>query len=66
MNWEHIHKQYKGQWIALADDETTVISSGQTAKEALDAAREEGHDDPILTRVPSELVHVVGRLEVRL
>ena len=33
-DWTHIFKRYKGQWVALADDETTVIAAAATAREA--------------------------------
>jgi len=38
INWTHLIEQYRGMWVALADDETTVLAAGRTAKEAHDAA----------------------------
>lgn len=60
MNWINLHKEYKGQWVALADDEETVVGSGKSAKEALTAANAAGTEDPILARVPEEDIAYVG------
>jgi predicted RNase H-like HicB family nuclease len=38
-DWTKIYTKYKGLWVALAADEETVISSGKTAKEALEKAQ---------------------------
>lgn len=55
-----MYEKYKGLWVALKDDEVTVISSGKTAEEALMKARKEGYENPILTRMPEKLVAYVG------
>lgn len=34
IDWTHIYKKYKGLWVALMDDEVTVISSATTLEEA--------------------------------
>ncbi len=47
-------------WVALADDQITVIGSGKTAKEALMAAEKKGITLPYLTRMPDNLVPYVG------
>lgn len=31
-DWTHLFEKYCGKWVALADDETTVVASGATAK----------------------------------
>jgi len=59
-DWTKIFKQYKGLWVALEDDEETVVASGETAKQALERAREHGNKHPILSRVPDDLVTYVG------
>lgn len=38
IDWTHIYKKYKGLWVALKDDEVTVISSGKTLDEAAQKA----------------------------
>jgi predicted RNase H-like HicB family nuclease len=40
IDWSKIYKKYKGLWVALKNDEKTVVASGKTAKEALNTARE--------------------------
>lgn len=61
-DWTKIYKKYKGLWVALAEDEETVLSSHKTAKEALAAAKDRGYKNPILTRVPEDLTAYVGSL----
>jgi len=60
IDWTKIYKKYKGLWVALEDDEKTVISSGKTAKEAWDKAIKKGYKKPILTHMPDKLVAYVG------
>lgn len=55
-----IYNKYKGLWVALADDEITVVGSGETAKEALQMAQKAGCDDPILSHFPDKLMPYVG------
>ncbi|MDO8728382.1 MAG: DUF5678 domain-containing protein [bacterium] len=60
INWTNLQKKYKGLWVALADDEITVLGHGKTLKEARDKAKKNGYTDPILTRMPESLVTYVG------
>ncbi|MBI2444701.1 MAG: hypothetical protein HYV42_05710 [Candidatus Magasanikbacteria bacterium] len=60
VDWSKIWEKYKGMWVALAEDETTVVGVGQTAREASDQAEQGGHVNPILTRMPERLVTYVG------
>ena len=60
IDWSKIYKKYKGRWVALADDELTVVGSGHTAKEALAKASENGYERPILSHMPRSLVTYVG------
>jgi hypothetical protein len=55
-----VFKKYKGQWVAFKEDEKTVISSGKTAKEAYEKALSKGYKNPILSRMPTELVNYIG------
>ena len=59
-DWTKIHKKYKGSWVALAEDEETVVGSGKSAREALENAQKEGYKEPILTRMPEEITAYVG------
>lgn len=60
IDWTKIYKKYKGLWVALLEDEKTVVGSGKTAKEAWGEALRRGYQKPILTRMPEELVTYVG------
>ena len=60
IDWTHIYKKYKGLWIALKDDEITVISSGKTLKETAKRAEEKGFNEPIFFKVPQKLTYFVG------
>lgn len=60
IDWTKIYQKYKGLWIALTDDEKTVVGKGTTAREALEDARAQGFPNPVLTRMPEQLVTYVG------
>lgn len=60
IDWTKIYKEYKGLWVALKDDEKTVISAGKTAKEAWEKAKKEGYQKPILMHMPEKIVTYVG------
>jgi Family of unknown function (DUF5678) len=46
IDWTEIYNNYKGRWVTLGDDEQTVVGSGESAREALDRARENGCREP--------------------
>ena len=53
-----ILKNYEGKWVALSDDNTAVYGSGNTAKDAAEAARAKGHTDYTLLYVqPFDLLY---------
>lgn len=60
INWEKMYKKYAGLWVAMKDDEKTVVGSGKTLKEALKKAEEKGFENPLLNYVPKKLVTFVG------
>jgi hypothetical protein len=64
IDWTKIYKKYRGMWVALADDEQTVLGSGTTLQEALQKAQKKGGNDPIVMRVPLEQTSYVGSYEV--
>jgi hypothetical protein len=64
-DWSLLFAKYRGQWVALADDEMTVLAAAPTAKGALAASAAKGAPEPILYRVPDTLDTFVG-YEVRL
>lgn len=59
-DWTHLFAHYRGQWVALADDEVTVLAAGATATEALAASAAKGSPEPLLYRVPDSLDTFVG------
>ncbi len=61
-DWTKLYKKYKGLWVALLDDEKTVVGSGKTANLAMKQAQIDGHLSPILTRIPDSLNAFVGSL----
>jgi hypothetical protein len=60
IDWTPIFEKYKGLWVALKDDEQTVVGSGKTLQEALAEASKNGYDEPIVTRMPNDLTYVIG------
>ena len=61
INWTDLSKNYKGLWVALKEDEKTVVSSGKNAKKVYDEALKKGVEIPILYKVPSETGLYVGQ-----
>jgi len=61
-DWTKIYKKYKGLWVALTEDEVTVISANKKAKIALEDARKKGVENPILTLIPKNLESYVGMI----
>ena len=55
-----LYKKYKGQWVALKDDEVSVISHGIKAQVVWQAAVDKGYKNPILFKVPTRLTSYVG------
>jgi hypothetical protein len=54
-DWAPLFAKYRGQWVALAEDEVTVLAAEATAKGALAASTSKGTLSPILYRVPYTL-----------
>ena len=59
-NWTKLFKEYKGQWVALKDDETTVISSGVKLVDVIRGAEDKGYKKPILAKIPKKDVVYIG------
>jgi hypothetical protein len=51
INWRHLMENYRGKWVALAEDEITVLASGATAREAHEAVAQ-NPGQHFLYRVP--------------
>jgi hypothetical protein len=54
VNYSHIAPRLRGQWVALAEDEATVLGSGKTAEEALAKAQKKRPETLIITHLPDE------------
>ena len=54
IDWTHLFEQHRGKWVALADDEITVLAAADTAKEAHAAALKLA-PMPIMYQVPETL-----------
>lgn len=61
-NWTSLFENYKGLWVALEDDELTVISSGEKLPEVLRKATSKGFDKPIVAKIPEKDVAYIGSL----
>ena len=61
IDWTKIYKKYKGLWVALKDDEQTVISSGKSLNDAASKAKTKGFKNPIFMKVPSKANYFVGK-----
>lgn len=55
-----IYKEYRGRWVALAEDEQTVVSSGKKAVVVYKEAKAKGLKKPIMMKVPKEIIPYVG------
>lgn len=60
INFTQIVKRYKGLWVALKDDNKSVITDGKTVKEVLRKARQKGFDHPLLFKVPVKILPYIG------
>lgn len=60
VNWSSLYEKYKGLWVALAEDEETVISASKDAKKAYQEALKKGVKVPILLNVPLKNTGYVG------
>jgi len=56
IDWTRIVKKYKGQWVALKDDQKSVIAAAPTLKLAIEKAKKKGYQRPIMTRMPNPLM----------
>ena len=55
-----VYKKYKGRWVALAEDERTVLASGKTALDAYKKAKTQGFNEPIMMKVPKKVIPYIG------
>lgn len=62
IDWTRIYKKYKGKWVALKDDEQTVVASGKTLKEVIQKSQKKGISHPMVTQIPHEVLPIVGTI----
>lgn len=60
IDWTDIYKKYKGLWVALKDDEVTVIAIGKTVKDVMGQSQKKGFNKPILFKVPARIIPYIG------
>ncbi|MEK9183749.1 MAG: DUF5678 domain-containing protein [Patescibacteria group bacterium] len=60
IDWTKLYKKYKGLWVALKNDQKTVVASGKTVKEVMKKAESKGAKKPILMKMPIKIVPYVG------
>jgi hypothetical protein len=41
-----------GEWIALSKRDNHIVGTGKTVEEALQMARQNGNEDPVVMKVP--------------
>ena len=47
-------RRYREKWIALKDDQKTVVAVASSPREALKESRTKGMENPIVTRIPKD------------
>lgn len=60
IDWTKIYKKNRGEWVAVLDDEKTVVASGNSMERVIEEAKQKGHENPLVMRVPEEVVSFVG------
>lgn len=60
IDWTKIYQKYKGLWVALEDDEKTVIAAGKNLKEASKKAEKRGFKNPIFMQIPKKMTYFIG------
>ena len=60
INWGPLQKKYGGKWVALKQDERTVIAAATTLKDAHKKALRAGFKRPIMVKMPSTLLPFIG------
>lgn len=62
IDWTALYKTYRGEWVALKDDERTVVAHGTDAVDVWTRATAiiKKPKKPTLLQVPAELTTFVG------
>lgn len=59
-NLSSIQKKYKGMWIAIKEDFSSVIAASRNAKTTFKKAQKLGYKKPTLFKVPQHIIPYVG------
>lgn len=59
-NWTHLYPEYAGRWVAFAKNQETVIANATTLSTALQKAKRQGYKNPVVFKVPQEMLPYVG------
>jgi hypothetical protein len=59
-DWRKLYEQHRGHWVALQEDEVTVIAAAPTLAEAKAKALKLGFSRPVMTKMPKDLSIFVG------
>jgi len=60
IDWTQNFEQYKGLWVAMKDDQETVVAAAETLMDAKREADVQGYHDPIFFKVPIEIISYIG------
>lgn len=60
VNQTHIYRKYRGLWVGLKSDQKTVVASGNKISEVVAKAKKKGFENPILLKVPTKFIALVG------
>lgn len=59
-DWSKLYEKYKGLWVALKEDELTVVASGSDLDAVVQTAIRKGYPVPHVAKMPSDLRAFVG------
>lgn len=60
IDWNDLFIHYKGLWVALEQEQKSVVSSGKNAKQVYEEAKKKGIEIPTLVKVPTKFLPYVG------
>ena len=60
LDWSHLYPNYANQWVAFAKDRETVVGNGRSLRAAVKKAERRGVRDPMLFKVPAQMLPYVG------
>jgi hypothetical protein len=62
IDFTSIFLKYPGKWVALKQDEKTVVSASKDAQKVYKTAILKGEKRPVLMRVPSSPAYYIGSI----